>query len=77
MISQCEDFHNEVIHMLIQGTVRIKEATSKEILVIDENLKINDLYINPLEYEDKGQSMEIKVKVKDEMLTHFSIHVVK
>jgi hypothetical protein len=63
--------------MLIQGTVRIKEATSKEILVIDENLKINDLYINPLEYEDKGQSMEIKVKVKDEMLTHFSIHVVK
>jgi hypothetical protein len=63
--------------MLIQGTVRIKEATSKEILVIDENLKIDDLYINPLEYEDKGQSMEIKVKVKDEMLTHFSIHVVK
>jgi len=54
MISQCEDFHKEVIHMLIQGTVRIKEATSKEILVIDENLKIDDLYINPLEYEDKG-----------------------
>jgi hypothetical protein len=63
--------------MLIQGTVRIKEATSKEILVIDENLKIDDLYINPLEYEDKGQSMRIKVKVKDEMLPHFSIHVVK
>jgi hypothetical protein len=57
--------------------VRIKEATSKEILVIDENLKIDDLYINPLEYEDKGQSMEIKVKVKDEMLPHFSIQVVK
>jgi hypothetical protein len=63
--------------MLIQGTVRIKEATSKEILVIDENLKIDDLYINPLEYEDKGQSMRIKVKVKDEMVPHFSIHVVK
>jgi hypothetical protein len=63
--------------MLIQGTVRIKEATSKEILVIDENLKIDDLYINPLEYEDKGQSMRIKVKVKDEMLPHFSIQVVK
>ena len=77
MISQCQDFHNEVIHMLIQGTLRIKEVMSKEILLSDENLKLDDLYINPLENEDKGQSMEIKVKVKDEMLPHLSIHIVR
>jgi len=29
MIDQCEDFHNEVIHMLTQGILRIEEATSK------------------------------------------------
>jgi hypothetical protein len=36
MIDQCVEFHNKVIQMLTQGTLRIEEATSKEILVIDE-----------------------------------------
>ena len=29
MIDQCEEFHNKVIQMLTQGTLRIEEATSK------------------------------------------------
>jgi hypothetical protein len=40
-------------------------------------LKIVDLCINNLEYEDKGQSVEIKVKVEVEMLPKLSIHTVE
>jgi len=40
-------------------------------------LKIVDLCINNLEYEDKGQSVEIKVKVEVEMLPQLSIHTVE
>jgi hypothetical protein len=44
--------------MLTQGTLKIEEAISEEILIIDEHLKIADLYINTLENKDKGQSVE-------------------
>jgi hypothetical protein len=44
--------------MLTQGTLKIEEAISEEVFVIDEHLKIVDLYINTLEYEDNGQSVE-------------------
>lgn len=44
MIDQCEDFHNEVIHMLTQGILRIEEATSKQILVVEEYSKNMEVY---------------------------------
>jgi len=63
--------------MLTQGTLKIEEAISEEVLVIDEHLKIVDLYINTLEYEDNGQSVETQVKVEDEMMPQLPIHIIK
>lgn len=44
MIDQCEDFRIEVIYMLTQGILRIEEATSKQILVVEEYSKNMEVY---------------------------------
>jgi hypothetical protein len=43
VIDECKDFHNEVIQMLTQSTLRTKEAMSKEILVVEELRKNIDV----------------------------------
>ena len=43
----------------------------------DKALKIIDLYINTLEYENKRQSLETKVTTEDEMLPQLSIHIIE
>ena len=43
----------------------------------DKALKIIDLYINTLEYENKRQSVETKVTTEDEMLPQLSIHIIE
>jgi hypothetical protein len=43
----------------------------------DKALKIIDLYINTLEYENKRQSLETKVTTEDEMLPQLSVHIIE
>jgi hypothetical protein len=59
-------------------SIRVILPRSAQVIRFDvEVLKIVDLHINILECENKGQNMEIKVKVKDKMLPRLSIYTVE